>query len=302
MSRNFADAVPDGCTTALVTPFRKSRLDSAGLSRNVRFQLQGGVSGLLAAGSTGEAAALSEAEYERVVTTVVRAAKGRAKVMAGVGTSNTAKSLVLLCRARALGADSALVVAPYYVKPTQEGLYRHFRALAEAADLPLVVYNIPGRSAVNILPATIERLVRDCPNVAAVKEASGNVDQVTDIVSRCGDRVKVLSGDDSLTLPMMAAGARGVVSVTSNVAPADVSRMVERFLAGDLVEARRLHLALFPLTKALFVESNPIPVKAVLAMLGMAAGEPRLPLTPLSPEGRKVVLAALRRHRHGAKR
>ncbi|MFO7638798.1 MAG: 4-hydroxy-tetrahydrodipicolinate synthase [bacterium] len=285
-----------GCVTALVTPFRAGRLDVPGLRRNVRCQLAGGVSGLLAAGSTGESAALSEAEFDRVVGTVVREAEGRVPVMVGVGTNSTAKSLERLHRARALGADSLLAVAPYYVKPTQEGLYLHFRALAEAAGLPLVVYNIPGRSAVNVLPATVERLARDCPNVVAVKEASGSVDQATEIVARCGDRLAVLSGDDSLTLPIMAAGGRGVISVTSNVVPAEVSRMVAAFLAGNPAEATGLHLHLFPLTKALFVETNPIPVKAALEMLGMAAGEPRLPLTPLSAAGREVVRTALRRH------
>lgn len=285
-----------GCITALVTPFRSGRLDLAGLRRNIRFQLAAGVSGLLVAGSTGEAAALSEEEFDRAVDTAVRAVKGRAGVMVGVGTNNTAKSLSRLHRARELGADSLLIVAPYYVKPTQEGLYRHFRILAEAAGRPVVVYNIPGRSAVNILPATIERLAWDCRNVAAVKEASGGVDQVTEIVGRCGDRLAVLSGDDSLTLPIMAAGGCGVISVTSNVVPAEVSRMVELYRSGNAAEATGIHLRLFPLTKALFVESNPIPVKAALDMLGMAAGEPRLPLTPLSPEGRKLVRAALRAH------
>lgn len=282
-----------GCTTALVTPFRGRRLDIAGLRRNVRFQVKGGVAGLLAAGSTGEAAALSDSEWERVVAAVVAEARGRVPVMAGCGTNNTARSVPKLRLAKKLGADASLVVAPYYVKPTQEGLYRHFRALHDAVDLPMVLYNIPGRSAVNVLPATIERLARDCPRLVAVKEASGSVDQASEILARCGDRLAVLSGDDSLTLPVLSVGGLGVISVVSNVVPADVTALVARYLAGDVAAAARLHRRLFPLIKAMFVETNPIPVKAALAMLGMAAGEPRLPLVPLSDAGRRAVRAAL---------
>jgi len=283
-----------GCTTALVTPFRGNRLDVSGLRSNVRFQVKAGVAGVLAAGSTGEAASLSDSEWERVVATVVAEARGRVPVMVGCGTNSTAKSLPRLKLARKLGADASLVVAPYYVKPTQEGLYRHFRALHDAVDLPMVLYNIPGRSSVNVLPATIERLVRDCPRLLGVKEASGNVDQSSDILARCGDRLVVLSGDDSLTLPILAVGGKGVISVVSNVAPADVAALVARLLEGDVRAASMPHRRLFPLVKAMFVEPNPIPVKAALGMLGMAAGEPRLPLVPLSNAGRGVVRRALR--------
>jgi 4-hydroxy-tetrahydrodipicolinate synthase len=283
-----------GCTTALVTPFRGSRLDIAGLRRNVRFQVRNGVAGLLAAGSTGEAAALSDSEWERVVATVVAEARGRVPVMVGCGTNSTAKSVPRLKLAKKLGADASLVVAPYYVKPTQEGLYRHFRALHDAVDLPMVLYNIPGRSSVNVLPATVERLARVCPRLVAVKEASGNVDQSTDILSRCGGRLAVLSGDDSLTLPILAVGGKGVISVVSNIVPADVAALVSGFLGGDVRGAAELHRRLFPLVKAMFVETNPIPVKAALGILGMAAGEPRLPLVPLSTAGRGVVRRVLR--------
>ena len=283
-----------GCITALVTPFRGGRLDVRGLRANVAFQVSSGVDGVLVNGSTGEAASLSDAESERAVRTVVAAARGRVPVIVGAGTNSTAKSVRAVQRARRLGADAVLVVAPYYVKPTQEGLYRHFRAVGDAAGVPVVLYNIPGRSSVNVLPATIERLARDCPGLVAVKEASGNIDQTSDIVARCGDRLAVLSGDDSLTLPILAAGGRGVISVTSNIVPRDVRRMVEEFLAGRPAEATRLHLDLFPLTKALFIETNPIPVKAAMGMLGMAAGEPRLPLVPLSRESRPALRRALR--------
>ncbi len=283
-----------GCTTALVTPFRKGRVDVSGLRRNVRFQLKGGVNGLLVAGSTGEAAALTETEWDKTVKTVVTETAGRVPVMVGAGTNNTAKSLKSVRRARQLGADAVLVVAPYYVKPTQEGLYRHYRTIAETVDIPVVVYNIPGRSVVNIQPATIERLARDCPGIAAVKEASGNVDQTTEIVARCGDRLTVLSGDDSLTLPILAAGGKGVVSVVSNIVPSEVAQMIELYFAGRVAAAAKLHQRLFPLIKAMFIESNPIPVKAAMEMLGMAAGESRLPLTPLSDSGRRPVRKALK--------
>lgn len=285
-----------GCITALVTPFRQGRLDVAGLRRNVRFQIENGVSGLLAAGSTGEAAQLTDPEFERLVRTIRDESRGRVPVLVGAGTSSTAKSVLMLRRVRRLGADAALVVAPYYVKPTQEGLYRHFRAVADAVDLPIVVYNIPGRTAVNIAPATLARLSRDCRTIVAVKEASGSLDQVSEVRVRCGRDFAILSGDDSLTLPMMAAGACGVVSVASNVVPADIARMIHSHSAGRNDAATALHLRLFPLIKALFVETNPIPVKAALGMLGMAAGEPRLPLTPLTAAGRQTVRQALKQY------
>ncbi len=285
-----------GCITALVTPFRKGRLDLGGLRSNVRFQLKNRVTGLLVAGSTGEAASLTEKEWDRAVTAVVKETRGRALVMVGAGTNNTAKSLKTVRRARQLGADAVLVVAPYYVKPTQEGLYRHYRTLAETVDIPIVVYNIPGRSAVNIQPSTIVRLVKDCPGIVAVKEASGNLDQATEIIGRCGDRVTVLSGDDSLTLPILAVGGKGVVSVVSNIVPQDVAMMVECHQAGDTDAAARMHHKLYPLIKAMFVETNPIPVKAAMDMLGMAAGDPRLPLVPLSDKARSLVKMRLKRY------
>jgi 4-hydroxy-tetrahydrodipicolinate synthase len=283
-----------GCTTALITPFKGGRLDTAGLRANVRFQLRNGISGLLVAGSTGEAASLSQDEWDRTVSTVVSEVKGRVPVMVGAGTNSTHKSVAAVRRAKSLGGDAALVVAPYYVKPTQEGLYRHFRTIAEAVDIPIVVYNIPGRSAVNIAPATVERMVRACPNIVAVKEASGNVDNATELCVRCGDRLTVLSGDDSLTLPILAAGGRGVVSVVSNIVPKDVELMLAAHFASQPARATAMHRALYPLIKALFVETNPIPVKAAMDMLGMAAGKPRLPLTPLTASGCKAVRQALR--------
>jgi 4-hydroxy-tetrahydrodipicolinate synthase len=282
-----------GCTTALVTPFKGARVDIEGLRENVRFQLKNRVSGLLVNGSTGEAPTLSSAEWERSLVTVVAEVHGRVNVVAGAGTNSTAKSIKQAKRAAALGADALLVVAPYYNKPTQEGLYRHFRAIAEAVELPVIVYNIPPRSVVNILPATIERMARDCRNIVAVKEASGSLDQSSEIIQRCGDRVTVVSGDDSLTLPILSVGGKGVISVVSNIAPLDVSKMIEYYLAGKVELAAGMHRKLFPLIKAMFIETNPTPVKAAMNMLNMAAGEPRLPLVAPTEASREIIRRAL---------
>jgi 4-hydroxy-tetrahydrodipicolinate synthase len=282
-----------GCITALVTPFRGARLDIEGLRENVRFQLKNRVSGLLVNGSTGEAPNLSSAEWERNLIAVVAEVRGRVKVVAGAGTNSTAKSIKQAKRAEALGADALLIVAPYYNKPTQEGLYRHFRAIAEAVELPIIVYNIPPRSVVNILPATIERMANDCGNIVAVKEASGSLDQSSEIIQRCGDRVMVVSGDDSLTLPILSVGGKGVISVVSNIAPLDVAKMIEHYLAGKVELAAGMHRKLFPLIKAMFIETNPTPVKAAMNMLNMAAGEPRLPLVAPTEASLKAIRQAL---------
>jgi len=282
-----------GCITALVTPFQQGRLDLPGLRANVRFQVENQADGLLVGGSTGEAASLSQKEWEQAAAAVIREARGRVPVLVGAGTNSTHKSVDQVKRAKQLGAGGVLIVAPYYVKPTQEGLYRHFRTIADEVDIPIVVYNIPGRTAANIQPVTIERLAKDCPRIVAVKEASGILDQSTEIINRCGDRLAVLSGDDSLTLPILSVGGKGVISVVSNIVPQDVAAMVTHFRNGEAKAALRLHHKLYPLIKAMFVETNPIPVKAAMNMLGMAAGVPRLPLTPLSDDGRRLVNKAL---------
>ena len=282
-----------GCITALVTPFKGARVDVEGLRENVRFQLKNRVSGLLVNGSTGEAPNLSSAEWERSLAAVVAEVRGRVKVVGGAGTNSTAKSIKQAKRAEVLGADALLVVAPYYNKPTQEGLYRHFRAIAESVELPVIVYNIPPRSVVNILPATIERMAKDCQNIVAVKEASGSLDQSSEIIQRCGDRVTVVSGDDSLTLPILSVGGKGVISVVSNIAPLDVSKMIEYYLAGKVELAAGMHRKLFPLIKAMFIETNPAPVKAAMNMLSMAAGEPRLPLVAPTEASRELIRRAL---------
>lgn len=288
-----------GCITALVTPFDSGKLDIQGLKRNVKFQVDAGVAGVLVCGSTGEAPTLSAGEWQQVVMavkSVLKSSLSGVNLIVGVGTNSTAKTIKQARVAQRLGADSLLVVAPYYNKPGQEGMYRHFRAVAEAVSIPVIVYNIPSRSVVNILPATMERLATDCPNIMAVKEASGNLDQVSEIIGRCGDRVSVLSGDDSLTLPMMALGAQGVISVVSNIVPYEVRRMVDAMLRGQSAVARKLHYRLFPLVRAMFVETNPVPVKAAMEMMGMPAGKPRLPLTEPSADNIRVIRQALVDH------
>ncbi|MDD5627530.1 MAG: 4-hydroxy-tetrahydrodipicolinate synthase [Elusimicrobia bacterium] len=279
-----------GSYVALATPFAKGgSLDEAALRRLVRLHLRAGTAGLVPCGSTGEAATLSHEEYRRVVGMTLEESRGLLPVIAGVGTNATAKAVELAREAESLGADALLVLSPYYNKPTQEGLYQHFRAVARNTRLPIIVYNIPGRTAVNIQPKTLLRIVADCPNAAAVKEASGSLDQVSEILAGAPQGFAVLSGDDSLTVPMMAVGASGVISVVANVAPKQTAAMCAAALAGDFKKARALHLKLFPLIKALFLETNPIPVKAALEMLGLCRGEPRLPLTPMTAPNRKLL-------------
>lgn len=284
-----------GCFTALITPFQEGFLDEERLRRLVRRQLAAGVSGIVPCGSTGEAATLSSEEYRRVVSVCVEEAAGKALVVAGVGTNATAKAVEQARAAASLGADALLVLCPYYNKPTQGGLFLHFKAVASAVRVPIVVYNIPGRTGVNLLPATLARLAKDCPNIRAVKEASGSLDQVSEILTLCPPDFSVLSGDDSLTLPMMSVGAKGVVSVVSNLVPRETSRLCAAALRGDFATARGLHLRMFPLIKALFIETNPIPVKAAAAALRLCANELRLPLTPISPENRRRLSQAMSR-------
>lgn len=285
----------EGSYVALATPFdSEGRLDEDAYRDLVRRQLKGGTRGLVPCGSTGEAATLLHEEYRRCLELCMEESRGEIPVMAGVGANATWKAVELAREAESLGVDALLVLAPYYNKPTQEGIYRHFRAVARETRLPVMVYNIPGRTAVNVAPTTIARIAKDCPNVIAVKEAAGSLDQVSEIISLTPSSFTVLSGDDSLTLPMMAVGARGVVSVVANVAPKETQALCAAFLQGDIKKARALHLKLFPLVKALFIETNPIPVKAALAMMGLCRPEPRLPLTPLSAAARPTLRKALR--------
>lgn len=285
-----------GSYPAMITPFRKGGLDEKAYRAHVRRMIQGGSAGLVPCGSTGEAATLAPAEYKRLVQIAVEEADGKVPVIAGIGTNATWKAVEEAAVAAALGADALLVLAPYYNKPTQEGLFLHYREVARSVKLPVVVYNIPGRAAINIAPSTIVRLAKECGNIQAVKEASGSLDQVSEIVASAPRGFTVLSGDDSLTLPMLAVGARGVISVVANVDPSGTAKLVSSFLSGDVKAAARIHLKQFPLIKALFLETNPIPVKAAAAYLGWCADELRLPLTPMSAEPRAKLHAALKKY------
>ncbi|MCH7566081.1 MAG: 4-hydroxy-tetrahydrodipicolinate synthase [Nitrospirae bacterium] len=282
-----------GSIVAIVTPFRNGRVDERALGDLIEFQIANGTDGIVPCGTTGESATLSHEEHDRVIAFTVEAVKRRVPVIAGTGSNSTDEAIALTRHAKQVGADSALLITPYYNKPTQEGLFRHYKAVAEAVDLPLVLYNIPGRTAVNLLPTTVARLAA-VPTIVAIKEGSGSVQQVSEIIQACKDRITVLSGDDPLTLPMMAVGAKGVITVTANIVPADMAGLVDAFANGELERARRLHEKMYPLFAALFYETNPIPVKEALAMMGKASGELRLPLCPMSSENRERLARVLK--------
>jgi len=282
-----------GVGVAIVTPFRDGNLDQAKLREQIEFQIQAGVNVLVPVGTTGESPTLTHDEHQRVISEVVQMAAGRCKVMAGTGSNSTAEALSLTKWAAKEGADASLQVAPYYNKPTQEGFYQHFKAIAEAIDIPHCIYNIPGRSAKNIEPETIARLA-EIGNITMVKEATGSLDQCSQVLNLTN--LTVLSGDDSLTLPMMSIGAEGVISVAGNIVPKDLIALVQAAAAGDYTKARQLHHKLFPLCRdMLSLATNPIPVKAAMQLLGRDTGEMRLPMTPLNERE----FAALTKTLHG---
>ena len=271
-----------GLSVAMITPFRDGQVDLQALQEQVEFQVRAGTTCLCPVGTTGESPTLSHPEHERVISAVVEAAAGRIKVMAGTGSNSTEEALRLTRWAAKTGADAALVVGPYYNKPTQEGFYLHYKALAEAVDIPICIYNIPGRTGKNIEPETIIRLA-DLPTIAMVKEATGSMDQASQILGNTD--LTVLSGDDSLTLPLLAIGGRGVVSVVGNIVPHDMIALLAAFHQGNLPEAQRWHHKLFPLCRDMLgLAANPIPIKAAMKLLGRDTGMLRMPLTPLGPD------------------
>ena len=275
-----------GSLVAIVTPFKNGAVDETAYRELIEFQIANGTHGIVPCGTTGESATLSHEEHERVVALTVEVVNRRVPVIAGTGSNATDEAIAFTAHAKRAGADGALLITPYYNKPTQEGLYQHYAAVAQAVDLPLILYNIPGRTSVNMTPATIARIAK-LGNVVGIKEGSGSLGQVSDIIHQCDDDFTVLSGDDSLTLPMMALGAKGVITVTANVAPKDMAALVTAALAGNFAEARASHFKLASLFSALFYETNPIPVKEALAMMNKIEPEFRLPLTPLSSDNRE---------------
>lgn len=281
-----------GAFTALITPFRNGEVDVEALESLVELQISQGIHGLVPCGTTGETPAMSEEEDRLVIETVVRVANGRVPVIAGSGSNSTEMAIKYTRMAREAGADGSLQVSPYYNKPTQEGLYRHFAAIAESTDLPIVLYNIPGRTAVTIEAHTVARLA-ELPNVVGIKESTLSMNMVSDIRRLCGEEFDVLSGDDPMTLPVMSLGGRGVISVASNVAPGSVSDMVDAALEGNWERARELHYELLPLFRALFAETNPIPVKTAASLLGLCSDEMRLPLIPMEGENLRLLQETL---------
>lgn len=287
----------EGAYTALVTPFRNNRFDEAAFEQLVEFQIENGISGIVPVGTTGESPTLDHAEHHRVIELAVKAAAGRTKVIAGTGSNSTDEAISLTVEAEKAGADAALLVSPYYNKPSQEGLFRHYKAIAQATKLPLVLYSIPGRAGIEIGVETVRRLAEAAPNIVAIKEAGGSVDRVSHLRQALPKHFEIVSGDDALTLPFIATGAVGVISVASNIIPREVSALVRAALDGDFAEARRFHEHWYPLFRDLFVETNPVPIKTALALQGRLAAEFRLPLCEMTPENTarlRATLAALK--------
>jgi len=283
-----------GIYTALVTPFKNGSLDEEGLKRLVEFQVQGGVDGIVPCGTTGEASTLSYEEHERVIELLVKFVNGRVPVASGTGSNSTHETIEMTEAARKLGTDMVLLVAPYYNRPTQEGLYQHFKAVAEGVDIPMILYNIPTRTGVNMLPELVARLA-EIPNIVGIKEASGSLQQVAEIYRLTKGKFTILSGDDNIFLPMMALGATGVISVLSNILPARLKALAKAFLDEKNIEkARELHMELMPLFQAMFVEVNPVPVKESLYFMGLIERELRLPLVPLAEKNREYLKSVLK--------
>lgn len=278
-----------GTITALITPFINNELDEKGLTENIRYQISQGIDGILPLGTTGETATLTPEEQQRIISIAVKEAKGKVPIWVGTGTNCTRQTIEKTKLAKDLGADGVLIVTPYYNKPTQEGIFRHFEAIGTSVDIPILVYNIPGRCVTNIETPTLLRIA-GLPNIVGVKEASGNVNQAGDVLSTIIEKYpdfSVFSGDDALTLPMMALGAVGVVSVVSNLLPKPITELVQASLEGDFDKARKIHFELLPLFKAAFIETNPVPIKTAMNLCGMPAGGCRLPLYKMTEENVK---------------
>jgi len=283
-----------GAHTALVTPFKDGKLDEASLSALIEAQIQGGISGLVPVGTTGESPTLTHEEHRRVIEIAVKVADKRVLVIAGTGSNATSEAVELTIEAERLGADAALVVAPYYNKPSAEGLYRHFKKIAEAVSIPIVLYSIPGRCGIEIPVAVVAHLAADCPNVLAIKEAGGKVERVHQLRAALPASFQILSGDDGLTLPFMDAGAVGVISVASNIIPTDVEELVQSFLRGEVTKTEELHRHFADLFRDLFIEPNPVPIKTALAAKGVCHDDVRLPLCEMSESNKEILMKTLK--------
>ncbi|HVO67313.1 MAG TPA: 4-hydroxy-tetrahydrodipicolinate synthase [Syntrophales bacterium] len=284
-----------GAFVAIVTPFKNGKVDEESLRKLIEFQIANGTDGIVPCGTTGESSTLSHGEHDRVIEITIDAVKKRVPVIAGTGSNSTEEALRLTKHAHEAGADGALMVCPYYNRPTQEGLYQHYKIIAQSVPIPIVPYNIPGRTGVNLLPETVARLSK-ISNIVGIKEASGSLKQMQDVISLCGEKFDVLSGDDFFTFPLLAIGGRGVISVISNVAPADMAAMIDAFVGGDIRRAKQLHDKMVSLIDALFLETNPVPVKAALAMMGKISYEVRLPLYKMSDSNYEKLKSAMKNY------
>ncbi len=283
-----------GSIVAIVTPFHNGKVDEKKFRDLIEFHIKNGTSGIVPCGTTGESATLTFEEHERVIEIAIEQAKKRVPVIAGTGSNSTEEAIMLTRAAASSGADASLQVSPYYNRPTQKGLYEHFKAIADSVEIPIILYNIASRTGVNIEPETLAMLSRDCKNIVAVKEASGNLDQMSRIKQLCGDCFELISGDDSLTLPVLSIGGTGIISVVANIVPRDVADLVSEFEKGNISRAQEIHYKLLPLIKAVFIETNPIPVKTAMGLLGMCEPSLRLPMCAMSPENLEKLKKALR--------
>lgn len=283
-----------GSIVAIVTPFLNGKIDEKKLRELIEFQIKNGSTGIVPCGTTGESATLNFQEHDRVIEITIEQVKGRIPVIAGTGSNSTEEAIMLTKHAEKSGAAASLQVSPYYNRPTQKGLYEHFKAIANSVKIPIILYNIAGRTGVNIEPETIAKLANDCKNILGVKEASANLDQMSRIKSICPQNFVLMSGDDSLTLPILSIGGTGVISVVANVVPRDVADMVDAFIKGNIKQAQELHYKLLPLTKALFIETNPIPIKTAMGLMGMCAPDLRLPMCTMMPENLEKLKKALK--------
>lgn len=282
-----------GSIVAIVTPFKKGKVDEKALCNLIEWHIKQGTNGIVPCGTTGESSTLDYEEHYRVIELTVKTVNRRIPVIAGTGANATDETIMITKKAKQIGADAALLVSPYYNKPTQEGLYRHYKEVAKAVNIPIVLYNVPGRTAVNILPSTVARLA-EIKNIVAIKEATGDMKQVSEVIRLCGNRITVISGDDFTTLPLLALGGKGVISVSANVAPRDVSDMCAAWEMGNIEKARKLHYKLEPLNAAMFIETNPIPAKTALAMMGKIREEFRLPLCEMSEANKEKLKKTLK--------
>lgn len=285
-----------GCYVAIITPFdQNGKIDEEALRKHVNFLVEKGVAGIVPCGTTGESATLSWEEHNRVIDIVIKEVNGRVRIIAGAGSNNTAESISAARHAHKSGADAILCITPYYNRPTQEGLYQHYKSIASNVDIPIVVYNVPGRTGTNLLPETLERLC-EMPTIVAVKEASGNVSQISQIHSRCKERLQILSGDDALTLPILSVGGIGVISVVSNIVPEKMCNLIDAFFAGNFPLALKIHEELLPLNAAMFLETNPIPVKTAMNIMGLSGGTFRLPLVSMNENNKQALINVLKKY------